>query len=930
LPHSRPAQEEPVLDTRATAIDDTRDAPLLATCWQVRLLGGLELRCGDLVLTHLSSRSVTALLARLALRPGQRQSREQLTELIWPDVSPDVGRNRFRTALAMLRRVLEPPGWAPGSVLAADRLTVQWNPAALRCDVAEFERLAREGDVEAARQRYGGELLPGFYDEWIIEERDRLQAVHEALGDRAAPAARADVAVAPPPALAPTASAKASGSALPAALGSFFGRGAELADLSGALASHRLVTLTGIGGAGKTRLATEAARAATGLGHVAFVALAECDAAQEIIERVRAALQLPDNGAQDAAKVLDQVAAHLDDTPALLILDNYEQLVEEGGVPVVEALLERLPRLRLLVTSRRALRLPVECEIALTPLALPDPAASLESSAGNPGVALFVERARDVRRDFQLSARNVAEVVRICRLLEGLPLAIELAAAKVRAYSLADMSQALATRRSEVLRRTATSRAGHRHASLHAAIDWSWRLLAQAQQQFLMALTVFRGGWTADAAQAVSGLPHPRELLESLVVDSLVQARPEADGGLRFSMLETVREFAREQLPPAEAELLRRRHRAWFLGQARAASERQEFVDDVTQANLLAAIASALEDGEPAEAVQLALALQMQWMSLGTAPQVRALLRRVVDEVPPQTARLVTLVSALSRVLLQAGESEDARRQATRALAMAHEGRDLAALADASFTHARIEWFLSRSVRPSEATERAMALAREAGATHLMAQCARLLAGQAAYRKDIAASDALYAQSEAWHLASNDRRGALLSRQGRVRCLVATREFAKAIDQALAGIEEAQRLGHVEAELLFLDQLGMAYANARRDADALAVYRRQTQLARQQHKVYLISYGLWNQALPLARLRRPQEAATIMAFSQRYWTLHFAPLLPDEQRHVDKVCKLVALQIGAPAMRLHWERGLTLPMSEALDLGCHGDAAAAP
>ena len=894
----------------------------------MRLLGGLELRCGDLVLTHLSSRSVTALLARLALRPGQRQSREQLTELIWPDVSPDVGRNRFRTALAMLRRVLEPPGWAPGSVLAADRLTVQWTAAALRCDVAEFERLARQGEAEAARRRYGGELLPGFYDEWIVEERERLQALHDALEDRVSPSARIEVAAAP--ALASTTAANAGASALPVALGSFFGRGAELADLAGALTGHRLVTLTGIGGAGKTRLATEAARVATGLGHVAFVALAECDAAQEIIERVRAALQLPDNGAQDAAKVLDQVAAHLDDAPALLILDNYEQLVEEGGVPVVETLLARLPRLRLLVTSRRALRLPVECELALTPLALPDPAASLESSAGNPGVALFVERARDVRRDFQLSARNVAEVVRICRLLEGLPLAIELAAAKVRAYSLADMSQALATHRSEVLRRAATSRAGHRHASLHAAIDWSWRLLSDEQQQFLMALTVFRGGWTADAARAVSGLSHPREWLESLVVDSLVQARPEADGGLGFSMLETVREFAREQLPPAQGALLRQRHRAWFLTQSREATGRQEFVDEVTQANLLAAIASALEDDEPVEAVQLALALQMQWMSLGTAPQVRALLRRVVDEVPPRTTDLVLLVSALSRLLLQAGESDDARRHAARALAMAHDGHDVTALADASFTHARIEWFLSRSVHRNDATERAMALARQAGATSLMALCARLLAGQAAYRKDIGAADALYAQSEAWHLASNDRRGALLSRQGRVRCRVAAGEFARAIDQALAGIEEARLVGHVEAELLFLDQLGMAYANARRDADALAIYRRQTQLARQQHKVYLISYGLWNQARPLARLRRPEEAATMMAFSQRYWTLHFAPLLADEQRHVDKVCKLVALQIGAPAMRLHWERGLTLPMSEALDLGCHGGPAAAP
>jgi predicted ATPase len=434
----------------------------------------------------------------------------------------------------------------------------------------------------------------------------------------------------------------------------------------------------------------------------AFVALAECGAAQEIGERIRAALQLPDNGAEDAAKVFDQIAADLDDATALLVLDNYEQLVEDGGVPVVETLLERRPRLRLLVTSRRSLRLPVECEIALAPLGLPDPAAPLHESALNPGVALFVERARDVRHDFQLGARNVAEVVEICRVLEGLPLAIELAAAKVRAWSLADMSRALATRRSEVLRRSTSVGAGQRHASLHAAIDWSWRLLTEAQQQFLMALTVFRGGWTAEAAEAVSLLPRPRELIESLVVDSLVQSRSDADGRLHFSMLETLREFARGQLVCAHATVLRRRHRAWFLALARAVSQRQDLVDDVTRANVLAAIASALA-----------------WTA---------------------------------------------------------EGADPAALADALFTHARVDWTLHRDLRIELPLQRAMQLAAEAGALPTLAFAGRLLAVLAIVAGDVPAADAHDAhdaQSVAHHLAANDRRGALVARQGRVRCLVA-------------------------------------------------------------------------------------------------------------------------------------------------------------
>ena len=195
----------------------------------------------------------------------------------------------------------------------------------------------------------------------------------------------------------------------------------------------------------------------------------------------------------------------------------------------------------------------------------PSEGAPLHEAQANPAVALFVERARDVRRDFQLGARNVGDVVRICRVLEGLPLAIELAAAKVRAWPLAELARALAANRVEVLRRAGATRVVHRHASLHAAIAWSWRLLSPGQKRLAIALTVFDGDWPAEAAQAVSRVPRPRELLESLVIDSLVQSHADADGGLRFSMLETMREFIRAQMTPAQARLLHRRHRDWLL-----------------------------------------------------------------------------------------------------------------------------------------------------------------------------------------------------------------------------------------------------------------------------------------------------------------------------------------------------------------------------
>jgi hypothetical protein len=373
----------------------------------------------------------------------------------------------------------------------------------------------------------------------------------------------------------------------------------------------------------------------------------------------------------------------------------------------------------------------------------------------------------------------VAEVVQICRVLEGLPLAIELAAAKVRAWSLADMALALATSRSELLRRAASARVPHRHASLHAAIAWSWQLLSEEQQRFLMALTVFRGGWTAAAAQAVARLPHPRELIESLVVDSLVQSRPDADGGLHFSMLETVREFAREHLVPAHARELRQRHRDWFLASVRDARARHDLVDDVTLANLLAGIASAIDDAEAAQAVQLALPAFPQWMSQGCAPQVRALLGRLAAELHAETPDAVRYLCALARQLMQAGESAEARRLAERARCMTDGVSDPEALADASYTVVRVVWTLTRDPALEADLRRAIDWARAAGSGRILGMASQLAGTMALRAHDLAAADAAFAQGEASYVADGDRRGALLARHGRLRCLVERRDFAR-------------------------------------------------------------------------------------------------------------------------------------------------------
>jgi DNA-binding SARP family transcriptional activator len=162
------------------------------TVWQIQLLGGLRATHGNSVLAQFPSCPIAMLLAWLALQPQRRHAREELIELLWPEVDPAVGRNRLRQVLSTLRRLLEPPDVAPGSVLAADRQSVGLNVGAVNCDVLEFEQFLRQGAISLALEGYRGDLLPGFYDGWVDDERTRLSALYEsALARGGSPAERA-------------------------------------------------------------------------------------------------------------------------------------------------------------------------------------------------------------------------------------------------------------------------------------------------------------------------------------------------------------------------------------------------------------------------------------------------------------------------------------------------------------------------------------------------------------------------------------------------------------------------------------------------------------------------------------------------------------------------------------------------------------------
>ena len=221
----------------------------VAPAWRVRLLGDVSLHDGQLRALRLPSRAATALLARLALAPERAHSREELIELLWPGVDLDVGRNRLRQVLSTLKTALEAGASTP--VISADRQTVRVAPGTLSCDAVLFEAAWRGGRVEQARALYRGELMPGFFDEWIADERLRLAALADRLADGATTGPGSGVAL-------PTTGAA------PAYLTRLYGREADSARLRADVLQQRLVTLVGPGGAGKTRLAAELATALRG------------------------------------------------------------------------------------------------------------------------------------------------------------------------------------------------------------------------------------------------------------------------------------------------------------------------------------------------------------------------------------------------------------------------------------------------------------------------------------------------------------------------------------------------------------------------------------------------------------------------------------------------------------------------------------------
>ncbi|HYY87177.1 MAG TPA: AAA family ATPase, partial [Chloroflexota bacterium] len=443
----------------------------------------------------------------------------------------------------------------------------------------------------------------------------------------------------------------AQGTTLPLQLTSFVGRDAELAELTSLVGTARLVTLTGAGGIGKTRLAVEVGRGVTERfsDGVWLVDLASVADARLVPQAVASVLGISE---QARRPLMDVLTDGLRLRAVLLVLDNCEHLVH-ACAELAQRLLQHCPQLCILATSREPLGVAGETTWRVPPLGLPERRADLPAAvvAQSEAARLFAQRASAALPGFSL-AQHAATVARICWQLDGIPLALELAAVWVRVLSVEQIAERLTD--APRLLSTGSRRAPARQRTLRATFEWSYALLSEPERILLARAAVFISGWTLKACEAVCGddsrtashttgsldREHILELLGGLIDKSLVLAEPAADG-MRYRMLEPLRQFALERLVEQDAaSTMRRRHAEWFLALATDAARQYHRPGEIAalerlereHANLRAAFEYLVELGDDDAATRLALALWWFWINRDHWQEARTSPERLLDK----------------------------------------------------------------------------------------------------------------------------------------------------------------------------------------------------------------------------------------------------------------------------------------------------------
>ena len=726
---------------------------------------------------------------------------------------------------------------------------------------------------------------------------------------------------------------------LPAQVSSFIGRQAELAEVRNLITGSRLVTLTGPGGAGKTRLGLQAAAGlldGSGDG-VWFADLAPLQDAELVAVTVANVLGIPEDPGRP---IIDALIDAVSQQSLLVLLDNCEHVID-ACAKVADVLLRNCPNMVLLATSREPLGIEGERIYRVPSMGTPAEGDGVAAIRASEAVRLFTDRAAQQGVPLLWDDATGPVIGRICRRLDGIPLAIELGAARLRVMSVIELDARLDQRFSIL---TGGSRAAlPRQQTLLAMVDWSWELLNSAERQVLARLSVFAGGFELGAAEAVTtgDEVRPDEIvghLGALIDKNLVQFRDTGDGPVRYRLLETVRQYAARQLDrqhPA-AEDARRAHRDTYLAMAQAgapelvAQGQVTWLDrlDLELDNLRTAIAYTLKQADPAPGIRLAAALRVFWKVRGHAAEGAEALRALLNVPAAQEATVLRArgLATAAFLLEQTGGYTIAERYCGEALSIAQAAGEDYLVADLMDVRGYI---LLRRGQPGSAMpliELGLGLARQLGEAHLTAR----LLGARAFARDLeddragAARDA--AESLQLYRQVGDRRqvGTMLGNLGYVELSIGDIDIARG--HLLESLDIARGLNDHYGVVYETFNLGLAeYLSGSLDA-AADLFAESLHLARRMQMKQSIAYALIGLAMADSGAAGMGRSARLHGAAAQALTVLGETIEPLEAGLRDRDCHRLRSGMSAEAFEAEYAAGRALTYEQVLALALGSQA----
>ncbi len=709
---------------------------------------------------------------------------------------------------------------------------------------------------------------------------------------------------------------------LPVQLTRFIGRARETSEIVSLLGAVRLVTLTGSGGTGKTRLAQEAssqvlAHFPQGAWWVELAPLATPSQIMPALAQIFGLKELP------AMPLSTLVTEYLRPKEALLILDNCEHLVD-ACAQLADDLLHQCPRLKIIASSREALGIAGEVAYRIP---------SLEDSEA---VQLFVDRAQAVHPKFQLSEQNGPAITRICSRLDGIPLAIELAAARVKLLSADQIAARLDDRFRLLIGGSRT--ALPRQQTLRALIDWSYDLLSEAERRTLRIASVFVGGWSLDALEAVAQDPDTLEHLEQLVNKSLVVAE-ERENEMRYSLLETIRQYAREKLfDSGEREAIRIRdlHLDFYLKLTESAEPRlfgSDMIDalkelELEQDNLRAALEWASEN-DPLAALRMAAVLAFFWARIASPSegytQVKAALDHAQAKIQGEGATALAYLRARSKALigeanlaLQLGKNHPAQAAIESAVSLARQINDTQILAWGLGLGAVIHGFVGdvstgrawaeESIALSRQYEYPYALATTVGTSMFLSLVANQPIPAGLVEEMIRAARDL---GNPWVL------GMAISNIGRVA------SYTGQLDEANEHFKEAMalflKIGDRTLYTANRSEMGHVFRKQGRYAEAVAIYHETMPVFQEMGQWAAFAHELECLAFIAGTQRQGERAAKLLGAAEALRERINSAMTLIERREYEQALDHLRAQLDKASLEKAWAEGRALTMDQALE-----------